>query len=240
MAEGEAGIFLREALAMSILSAREAYRLWAPSYEQETAVSLLEDHLVSRMSPPLAGRRLVDIGCGTGRRLRMAGAAVAVGVDACAEMIDAGSAANKAIPELQILVGDACALPLPDRAFDVVWCRLVLGHLPELGQAYAEFARVADEGALVIVSDFHCRAYECGHRRTFRAQGQLHEIEHYPHPFSAHVEAGQAAGLTLVDWQEGVVGPEVRHLYVSAGRSQAYRDQLGLPLVLALALEKGA
>jgi malonyl-CoA O-methyltransferase len=225
---------------MPALSAREAYRLWAPSYERETAVSLLEDRLVSRMTPPLAGRRLLDIGCGTGRRLRAAGAGVAVGVDPCPEMIAAGAAANRPVPGLRTLVGDARALPLPDRAFDVVWCRLVLGHLPELGQAYAEFARTADEGALVVVSDFHCRAYESGHRRTFRAEGDVHEIEHYPHPFLAHVEAGRAAGLTLVDWQEALVGPEIRHFYVSAGRATAYRDQLGLPLVLALAFEREA
>lgn len=225
---------------MPVLSAREAYRLWAPSYERETAVSLLEDQLVSRMTPPLPGRRLLDIGCGTGRRMRAAGASLAVGVDPCPEMIDAGAAENRAVPGLRAMVGDARALPLPDRAFDVIWCRLVLGHLPELGPAYAEFARAADEGALVIVSDFHCRAYESGHRRTFRVEGEVHEVEHYPHNFSAHVEAGQAAGLTLVDWQEAVVGPEIRHFYGSAGRTDAYRDQLGLPLVLALAFERGA
>ena len=51
------------------LSADEAYALWAPTYSEETAVSLLEDQLVADMSPRLAGLRLIDVGCGTGRRM---------------------------------------------------------------------------------------------------------------------------------------------------------------------------
>lgn len=223
-----------EAPEMPVLTAAEAYALWAPTYDRETAVSLLEDGLVARLTPPLGGSRLLDVGCGTGRRMLAAGAAAATGVEPCAEMIAAGAAARTGRPDLVVLEGHAAALPVPDHAFDVVWCRLVLGHLADLALPYAEMARAVAEGGTVIVSDFHPRAAAAGHRRTFRSVAGLHEIEHHPHGRADHLAAARAAGLALVAQREAPAGPPVRHLYARARRLDAYREQLGLPLVFAL------
>ncbi len=136
------------------------------------------------------------------------------------------------------MVGDVRALPLPDRAFDAVWCRLVIGHLPECRRAYAELARVSETGATVIVTDFHPRAYAAGHRRTFRHDDGVREVEHYVHEVSTHVAAAHAAGLELTDLREAEIGPSVRGFYSDAGRDALYEDHLGLPVVLALAFRR--
>ena len=224
---------------MTALGARDAYGLWAPNYEGETAVSHLEARLVAAITPPLAGLRLLDAGCGTGRRLRGFNAASAVGVDACPEMLEAGLGIGSPAPGVRTMVGDVRDLPVPDRAFDVVWCRLVLGHLPELGAAYAELARVAGDGATVIVSDFHPAAYEAGHRRTFRADGAVHEVAHHVHRVVDHSTAAAAAGLDPVDVRIGLVGSEVRSFYEAAGRLALYHEQRGLPLVLVMLFRGG-
>ena len=218
---------------MSALSARDGYRLWAPTYSHETAISHIEAALTAELTPPLFGMRLLDAGCGTGRRLRHAGASSAVGVDLCPEMLGAGIGLGTSEPNISTLVGDVRALPLPDRSFDVVWCRLVMGHLPEVDDAYAELARVADAGARIIVTDFHPAAHAAGHRRTFRADGTVHELEHHPHPVSGHLNAAAAAGLKLADLRDGKIGPDVRAFYVNAGRPRLYGAHLGLPVVMA-------
>jgi malonyl-CoA O-methyltransferase len=223
---------------MPALSAREGYRLWAPSYSPETAISHLEAGLVAAMTPTLDGLHLLDAGCGTGRRLRSTGAASAVGVDLSPEMLDAGIGRGTAMPGVRTLVGDVRALPLPDQSFDLIWCRLVLGHLPEIGRAYAELGRVAAAGALVIVSDFHPAAHAAGHRRTFREAGQVHEVEHHVHTVAAHLEAARSAGLTPVDFTEAPIGPEIRDFYDRAGRAPLYHEHLGLPVVLALSFRR--
>src|SRR5690606_2986470 len=83
------------------LPAREAYRLWAPRYDAENAVTLLEDRAAAELTPPLAGRALPDAGCGTGRRLAGAdGARLAVGVDLVPAMLAAGRARRPAGPPL--------------------------------------------------------------------------------------------------------------------------------------------
>ena len=223
---------------MSTLSAREGYRLWAPTYTGETAISHLEQGLVTEMTPPLAGLRLLDAGCGTGRRLRGTGAARAVGVDLSPEMLDAGLRSMGHDPAIETMVGDVRALPLPDSGFDIVWCRLVIGHLPDCATAYAELGRVADTGALVIVTDFHPAAWSAGHRRTFRHHGEVKEVEHHVHELSDHVAAAEAAGLTSIAVREAAIGPDVYDFYDRAGRFKLYAADYGLPVVLALAFRR--
>lgn len=230
----------RQSPSRSIVGAAAGYRLWAPMYGRETAISYLENGLVAGLTPPLAGLRLLDAGCGTGRRLRKAGAAVSVGLDSSREMIAAGIAADSQPQGLQFIVADVRAMPVDDASFDVIWCRLVLGHLPELDAAYRELARVADLGAHVIVTDFHPAAHEAGHRRSFRAGTEVIELEHYVRQAHQHIEAAKNAGLVLVATRDASIGNDVRSFYTEAGMDSAFSAHVGLPVVLALAFRTEA
>jgi malonyl-CoA O-methyltransferase len=225
--------------AEDTLAPREAYRLWAPSYGgRETAISFLDDLLVGALTPPAAGLRVLDAGCGTGRRLRtLDDARLRAGVDLTWEMLAAGEGEAESI----LAAADVRALPFAASSFDLVWCRLVLGHLAQLGGAYAELGRVCAPGGTVLVTDFHPAADEAGHRRTFRdAAGQLHGIEHHRHPVASHLSAATAAGLELAERRDGEVGPELRPFYARAGRLERYEADRGLPVVLALAFRRDA
>jgi len=216
------------------LPPRTGYRLWAPHYHGETAVSALEAGGVERITPPLAGRALLDAGCGTGRRLADAhGVRFSAGVDLVPEMLRAGRRHGAVAP---MAAADLRALPLRSALFDVIWCRLVLGHLWDPAPAYAELARVAAPvGAVLVVSDFHPAAVAAGHARTFRdAGGRLHVLEHHVHTAASHERAAKGAGWRLRVCQELAVGPAIRSFYEEAGVLAAYRAQLGLPLVLLL------
>src|SRR5262249_19053717 len=152
---------------------------WAPHYEAETAVSFLEDRLVSTLTAPTSGRRLLDAGCGIGRRMRRSEARFAVGVDVVPEMLRP-SDCNETVA-----AADLRALPFAPASFDIVWCRLVIGHIQELEATYAELSRVCRAGGTVVISDFHPDAVAAGHRRTFRdADGVTHEIEHWVHDYA--------------------------------------------------------
>ena len=231
------------------LPARQAYALWAPQYEAETAVSFLEDAVVAELGLATAGRRVLDVGCGTGRRLAgvaarsaLGAASLAIGVDATPEML-----AQRGAP-LMVAAADVRTLPFASRSFDVVWCRLVIGHVAELVEAYAELGRVCAPGGTLIVTDFHPDAVAAGHRRTFRdGTGVVREIEHHVHTRDAHAHAAATAGLTLASAREGRVGERIRRFYETRGDvrgassgTDVYQQQLGLALVLALAWERRA
>jgi malonyl-CoA O-methyltransferase len=221
------GICALKRADMVRLSAREAYRRWAPTYAIETAISLLDEELAAALSPPLDDTRLLDAGCGIGRRLPRDRAALAVGVDASAEMLATGGIAG-------IAAADIRALPFIDASFDVVWCRLVLGHIADPEPAYLELARVCRLDGHLLVTDFHAEAVAAGHQRTFRDQaGSMYEIENYAHDVARHLAAAGAAGLALVETRDAVVGPQIKAFYSRAGRLNMYERDMGLKLVAA-------
>jgi len=225
---------------MTALAPSEAYRRWAPTYDDENAFSTLERELVERLSPSPRGLRLLDVGCGTGRRLAGTGAVHAVGIEPCGEMLAAGRRLRAFGPEVLLVPGDARALPVHDRAFDLVWCRLMIGHVPDCRAVYRELGRVAAAGGRVVVTDFHPAAAAAGHRRTFRDGGEELEVEHHVHSAQAQIAAAMDAGLRLLAWADAAVGPSIQAYYERAGRRDAYRRDHGKPVVLGLAFVRDA
>ena len=215
---------------MTTLSAREAYARWASTYETETAISFLENLVVAGLAGPTIDGCVLDVGCGTGRRLQ---SIHAFGVDVSIEML------RRAHSSAIVAASDARALPFRDAAFDVVWCRLMIGHLPAIAPAYSELARVVRVGGTVIVSDLAPDAARAGHQRTFRgSDGVVREVEHFVHDTDAQIAAARAARLDVVAHRTGFVGPEIRHFYADARRLTTYEAQIGLPLVVAFSFVK--
>ena len=103
---------------------------------------------------PTFGRSL-EVGAGTGYfslHLLMAGV---VGEATCTDispgMIDVLSAnAQRLGLDVDARVADAEALPFEDESFDLVLGHAVLHHLPDLQQAFSEFARVLRPGGAVV------------------------------------------------------------------------------------------
>jgi len=99
----------------------------------------------------------VDVGCGTGRALPPLRAAVGpdgavLAVDLTPEMLRAARPAAAAAGAALVL-GDARALPLADRAADAVFAAGLVNHLPDSTAGLRELARVTRPGGLLIL--FH-------------------------------------------------------------------------------------
>jgi malonyl-CoA O-methyltransferase len=194
---------------------------------------------VREFTPPLAARTLLDAGCGTGRRLphpSADGPRMAIGVDLVLEMLAQG----KGRPGIRTVVAaDFQALPFGADRFDVVWCRLSIGHLAQLEPCYREFARVMRPGARLIVTDFHPAAARAGYLRSFRdSNGVLRVLEHHVHDTSDHDRSARRAGLVLERQLELRIGPEVRSFYETTGKLDRYNEQIALPLLLALCFRR--
>ncbi len=108
--------------------------------------------------PFLAGRpaQILDVGCGTGdftRRVaeRCPGAGV-TGLDSDAPRLQFARERDGR-PGVRYEQGDLAKLPFEDGRFDLVFCRFVLGHVPEPTRALAEMARVARPGGRVVAYD---------------------------------------------------------------------------------------
>jgi SAM-dependent methyltransferase len=100
--------------------------------------------------------RILDVGCGPGELLReMArhrdGWSLLAGLDYSSGMAIQAAAATRGLP-VHIFVGDAQTLPHPDLCFDVVMARHMLYHVPAMGRAVAEAARVLCPGGYFVVT----------------------------------------------------------------------------------------
>ena len=101
----------------------------------------------------LAGRRVLDVGCGTGRLATVLaerhGADVA-GVDPAAEML--AVAERRRTPNVELVLGRAEELPFPDGHFERAMMFLVVQHV-DRPRAFAEVARVlTPSGRLAVVT----------------------------------------------------------------------------------------
>jgi len=90
---------------------------------------------------------VLEVGCGTGLILaRVAREAhYAEGVDLSPGMLELAKKRG-----LNVREASATELPYPDNAFDVVYSFKVLAHVPDIGKALSEMARVCRPGGHVL------------------------------------------------------------------------------------------
>lgn len=102
--------------------------------------------------PELRGdERALDVGTGTGLLARALAPLVGhvTGVDLVPELL----ARAEPVPNVELLEGDAAALPFDDASFDVVVSRRAIHHTSEPERVVSEMARVLEPGGLLFLDD---------------------------------------------------------------------------------------
>lgn len=112
------------------------------------------------LAGPRDGRRVLDVGCGTGNLLRATGKrhrdVELVGIDPDLKMLArAERKIRRAGLTAQLDRGFAQELAFPDAAFDVVFSSLMLHHLdlPSKDEMLAEIRRVLRPGGVLVLAD---------------------------------------------------------------------------------------
>src|SRR5918996_1249259 len=188
---------------------------------------------------PLPASVVLDAACGTGRYsqyLAERGHRV-IGVDRSVAML---AKARENLPQCAFREGDLEALPLEAASVDTVVCALALVHLPEVGRAIAELARVVRPGGRVIISDVHPFLVLLGWQAQFRtAVGGTGFMRLHPHLPSGYCEAFAAAGLRVRPCHEPRLTPESAVTVAAERLPEANRAAwVGLPGVVIWDLEK--
>lgn len=122
------------------------------------------------------GESVLDIGCGTGslafalaQRTRVGRI---VGLDFSPAYVDYARARNRDA-RIVFQVGDACAVPFPDGAFDHALALLVLHFVPGAERAVAEMARVTRPGGVVAAAVWDARGGFVANRIFFDTAAAL-------------------------------------------------------------------
>ena len=118
-------------------------------YERPATLSLLGS---------VAGKRVLDAGCGVGKyaELLLEAGAIVVAIDANARMLALARRRLGSKPVELIQANLERKLDfLADSSFDVVLCALVLDYVFDWHQAFSEFSRVLKPGGEVVFSVTH-------------------------------------------------------------------------------------
>lgn len=174
-----------------------AYAQWAAAYPPAAHNPLMEaeEAAVRELLPTVAGRRVLDAGCGTGRYLAIlarAGAERLIGVDRSADML-----IRVQVPAVRLLQGDVRRLPLVERTFDAVVSGLTLTDVDDLPAAIGEFARVLRPRGVLVYSTLHPSGAARGWARTFDTPAGRVAVPTTWHSLEAHVRACQEASLVV-------------------------------------------
>ncbi len=185
--------------------------------------------------PEIAGRRTLDLACGSGRYSRLlaeAGAREVFAVDTSLPML---VQVRQALPVRASMV----QLPFADASIDVVVSGLALGHAANLDAWMTEVARVLRTEGTLLYSDFHPAAAQKSMTRGFvDVDGRPWTVPHHCHPLAEQRRATAAAGFTLEVFHEVRAGIELREAFPKS--EEFYRRCHGLPLVLVARARKTA
>ncbi|SED61211.1 class I SAM-dependent methyltransferase [Streptomyces melanosporofaciens] len=206
------------------------YDSFAEAYSAETENSLVNAYYARpamlALAGDVAGRRVLDAGCGSGplsAALRERGAVV-TGIDASAGML---ALARRRLGEDVALhladLGDP--LPFADREFDDVVASLVLHYLEDWGPTLAEMRRVLRPGGRLIASvDHPFVAYTfqdprpdyfatTGYTFDWTLNGQSFPMKFWRKPLHAMTDAFTTAGFRLAVVSEPQPDPAARELF---------------------------
>ncbi|MCX7346395.1 MAG: class I SAM-dependent methyltransferase [Alphaproteobacteria bacterium] len=144
--------------------------------------------------------RVADIGCGTGTvsrwmAARMGASGRVDAIDIAPEQIEVARAApvNAGSAAIHYQVGSAYEPGLPENAFDVVFCRLVLCHLKEPQKAVVQMAKLLKPGGRLVLVDMDLRDIftipPCAFYQAY--------VDEVVTPYQAKINVDYSVGLRL-------------------------------------------
>lgn len=180
----------REQISVDLI---ESYARWRSSRLGQIT-DALEQQLLFDLLGPVAGKTLLDVGCGDGvLALELARrGAIVTGLDANPAMISAArrGAESWAMP-LVLVGGRAEELPFEDAIFDRVMAVTVLCFVRDAERAVAEMARVLKPGGWLVIGELGRWSLWAAWRRirgwmgnatwqaaTFRSARELRSLAH--------------------------------------------------------------
>jgi ubiquinone/menaquinone biosynthesis C-methylase UbiE len=216
------------------VSVQEGYERWAASYDLDpNPLIALEERQLNLMIPPLEGKRVLDLACGTGRwlaGLMARGASSGVGVDFSPAMLAA--AKEKSAVRRRLVQADCRAIPFANSVFDLVVCSFAVGHIPDLRSVAREAGRVAAAVSDVYVSDLHPLAYGQGWQTGFRDRRGAVEIATWPRAVQEFLAPWVTAGFDCAQLVECRFGEPERRVFAQAGKGHLFEKCCAVPSVL--------
>ncbi|HEV7991303.1 MAG TPA: class I SAM-dependent methyltransferase [Gemmatimonadaceae bacterium] len=179
-----------------------AYDRWAAQYDSDhNATRDLDADVVRRAPLDVAGRRVLELGCGTGKNSAWLAerARELIALDFSAGML-AVARERVRVPNARFVERDIrTPWPVATNEVDVVVGNLVLEHVRDLAPVFAEAARVLRAGGQLFLCELHPYRQLRGGQAHFTdgATSETVPVAAYLHSTSEYVNGALAAGFML-------------------------------------------
>ena len=207
----------------------KAYNKWASTYDAQpdNPILFLDNLLFKELlaKTDLKGKRVVDIGCGTGRyweELSRQNIAELIGYEASTEMLN--KVRQKYPAAKTYLHSDNNLKELDDASCDTLVSTLVIAHIRNLPAEWREWNRVLKNKGEIILTDFHPVALQRGANRSFMHNGQLIYIKNYIHTLDKVRSLAAKMNWKEIGFLEYRIDERVRHFFERLDVMEAYKD----------------
>ncbi|NUO48164.1 MAG: class I SAM-dependent methyltransferase [Polyangiaceae bacterium] len=209
------------------LDVRDGYAIWSAIYgdlDDRFDIELLEAS--PGFADRIAGARVVDLGCGTGRIgawVASRGATAVTGVDLSPQMLERATARNV---YARLVESDITRTPIAGASFDGAVSSLVVDHVASLTAFFTEAARLVRPGGFLAVVDYHPFFMMKGVPTHFDhpQTGESIAIVNHVHALRDFFRDATACGFRVVDFDERFID----EAWVT--QSEGYKKHLGMPV----------
>lgn len=180
----------------------QAYDRWSRRYDDDhNATRDLDARVVRQSALQVAGARVLELGCGTGKNSQWlaAHARELVALDFSPGMLDVARRRVRAAHVRFVEHDITRPWPVSDASIDLVVGNLVLEHVRDLGPIYAEAARVLRAGGQLFLCELHPYRQLRGSQAHYEDDetNRIVPVTAYRHSVSEYVNGGVVAGLVL-------------------------------------------
>lgn len=179
-----------------------AYDRWAETYDSDSnRTRELAGEVLRSSDLPIAGRDIVEIGCGTGRNTEWLAtqAASLIALDFSAEMLRRATERMQN-PKVRFFQHDVrLPWPLSADSADIVIAMLILEHVEHLEPVFAEAFRVLRPNGRLFFCELHPMRQLMGGQAQFSntQTGERERVPAFLHNVSDYVNDGLSAGFEL-------------------------------------------
>ena len=215
---------------------RDGYDRWSAAYDTYVNSTVaIDDMHFPAVYAPLTDRRVLEIGCGTGRhtvRLVAAGNDV-TGIDLSPGML---TEARRKLAgcKVQLIEGDVMTGDMPLSGFDAVVTALVLEHIGDLQVFFARVAQALVSGGGFYLSEIHPDRIAGGTQANFidAKTGEAVRLTSFAHAEADIQAAAKGAGLRLLTHADIFGGQTL------VAKNPDWTRHLGRPLLRIWTFEK--
>ncbi len=192
-----------------------AYDRWAETYDTDlNRTRELAAAILRQSNLKLAGRDVIEIGCGTGHNTEWlaARASSVLAMDFSEGMLRQAKARVHSAHVRFVQHDIRSAWPTADASADLVIAMLVLEHIEQLEPIFAEAVRALSSGGELFVCELHPMRQMSGSQAEFTSPetGECERISAFLHDVSEYVNAGLRSGLELMHMGEWRNSNDVR------------------------------